>query len=110
MRSRSRYSLAYHFGGNARSLISESRAHPGTRPGVAHIFGKRVTCYPKSPPSLIFCIQYAAPPRRHKLRSTWLLSIVMPIRYLSGALVETVLFFPYHSPASLCCISRSRSQ
>ena len=82
--------LQRHFGGNACSLVSESGAYPGSRPGVAHIFGKRITRYPKSTPAVVFCIEYAAPPRRYKLRSTWLLSVIVSIRNLSGALVETI--------------------
>lgn len=90
MCSRCCYCLSYHFRGNARSLISESGAHPSTRPSVADIFGIRITRYPKRPPAVIFCIKDATTPRRYKLRGTWFLSVVVAIRNLAGALVETV--------------------
>lgn len=90
MCSRCCYCVAYHFGGNARSLVSESGTYPGTRPGVAHIFRIGIACYPKRAPVFRFGIKNAAAPRRHKLWGAWLLSVIVPVCNLSGASVETV--------------------
>ena len=86
----SRYRLAYHFGGNSRSLVSESRTYPGARPGVADIFSKRITRYPKGAPVCVFGVEHTTPPRWYKLWCAWLLPIVVSVGDLSGSLIETI--------------------